>query len=204
MLVSSYNNKGLDDVLVIEMRPSAKAEQDFESRGNITRLFNKDSGVTVGFNIFNASSLLNFAAMGPVALTQAEVAILNAALEDNGFKPELIADESPKFVTAYVETCEAMKDSDHLNITQTKIDNEEVVQIVCGAANIAQGQKVVVAKPGAVLPDGSVIWPGKLRGVNSYGMICSRYELGLDPEHKQKGIMLLDDDTEVGKAFIFD
>ena len=51
-------------------------------------------------------------------------------------------------------------DSDHLSITQTEVDNGEILQIVCGAPNIKAGQKVVVAKPGAMMPDGLMIWPG--------------------------------------------
>ena len=203
MLVSSYSNNGLNDVLIIELKQSAKADQDFERQGNIARLYNRESNETVGFNFFNASSLLSFEEDGPVTLSEEDIDVLNKALDEEGFKQELEADASPKFVVGLVKELEPMEDSDHLNITQTEIDGDAIVQIVCGAKNVAQGQKVVVAKPGAIMPDGSIIWPGQLRGMDSFGMISSAYELGLDPEHEQKGILVLDDDATVGEAFDF-
>lgn len=80
-----------------------------------------------------------------------------------------LSHRSPKFVVGYVKECLPHEDSDHLSVTQTEVDNGEVLQIVCGAANIKKGQRVVVAKPGAVMPSGSIIWPGELRGVASNG-----------------------------------
>ena len=74
----------------------------------------------------------------------------------------------------------------HLSVTEIKVDNGEVLQIVCGAANIRKGLKVVVAKPGAMMPDGLLIWPGELRGVESFGMVCSAKELNLDPSSISK------------------
>ena len=75
------------------------------------------------------------------------------------------------------------------------------MQIVCGAPNIEAGQKVVVAKPGAMMPDGMMIWPGTLRGVDSYGMICSARELHLPNAPAKKGILVLPEDAVVGEAF---
>ncbi len=82
---------------------------------------------------------------------------------------------------------------------QLAIDLEP--QIVCGAANIRKGLKVVVAKPGAMMPDGLLIWPGTLRGVDSYGMICSARELHLANAPLKKGILELPQDAVVGEAF---
>jgi tRNA-binding protein len=79
-------------------------------------------------------------------------------------------------------------------------DGEEH-QIVCGAPNIAQGQKVVVALPGTLMPNGEQIWPGALRGVDSYGMICSARELGLPHAPQKRGIMVVPDNFEVGAEF---
>ncbi|HFJ6866946.1 TPA: DUF4479 domain-containing protein, partial [Enterococcus faecium] len=62
-------------------------------------------------------------------------------------------------------------------------------------------QKVVVAKPGAMMPDGMMIWPGTLRGVDSYGMICSARELHLPNAPAKKGILVLPEDAVVGEAF---
>ena len=81
------------------------------------------------------------------------------------------------------------------------MDNGTVLQIVCGAPNIEAGQKVVVAKPGAMMPDGMMIWPGTLRGVDSYGMICSARELHLPNAPEKKGILVLPEDAVVGEVF---
>ena len=64
----------------------------------------------------------------------------------------------------------------------------EKLQIVCGAKNIAQGQKVVVAKVGAVMPSGMMIKDAELRGVPSKGMICSERELGLTDSERRKKV----------------
>lgn len=204
MLVSSYNNQAFDDLLVIQLKQSNDENQDFERKDDITRLFDKKSGETVGYNFFNASQMMNLEESGPVSLSHDQVEALNEALEKAGFDAELEADPNPKFVIGYVEESVPHEDSDHLFVTQTRVDNDEVLQIVCGASNIAQGQKVVVAKPGATMPDGLVIWPGKLRGVTSNGMISSATELGVDvSEEKKKGILVLENDAEVGTAFGF-
>lgn len=204
MLVSSYINQAFDDVLIVQLKNLAPEEQDFEKKGDITRLVSKDSDETVGFNFFNVSKWLKLEEDGPITLTEEQVDSLNEALKVTGFQPELVADTSPKFVVGYVQECVPHEDSDHLSVTKTEVDNGEVLQIVCGAANIAAGQKVVVAKPGSVMPNGLVIWPGELRGVTSNGMICSARELGIEePENATKGILVLDDEAEVGSEFNF-
>ena len=67
--------------------------------------------------------------------------------------------------------------------------------------NVKAGQKVVVAKPGTVMPSGAIIWAGELRGVASYGMLCSARELGLENAPAKKGILVLDDAAPVGTPF---
>ena len=202
MLVASYNNQAFEDLLVIQLKNTLVDNQDFERKEDITRIYDKKTNETVGFNFFEASNYLSIDESGPVNLSESDVANLNEALNAVGFEDELVADTRPKFVVGYVQECEPMEDSDHLFITQTEVDNGEVLQIVCGAANIEKGQKVVVAKPGAIMPDGMVIWPGELRGTESNGMISSAKELNLDvPAEKQKGILVLDDELEVGSRF---
>ena len=70
-------------------------------------------------------------------------------------------------------------------------------------ANVDRGQKVVVARIGAVMPNGQVIQPSELRGVPSEGMICSARELQLPNAPAKKGILVLDDPHEVGSEFTF-
>ena len=106
-----------------------------------------------------------------------------------------------KIVVGEVISLEDHPDSDHLHITETEIDGGETLQIVCGAPNIEAGQKVVVAKPGAMMPDGQMIWPGNLRGVDSFGMICSAKELHLPNAPEKRGILVLAEDAKVGEKF---
>ena len=103
-------------------------------------------------------------------------------------------------VVGEVVTCVAHPNSDHLHITTTRIaPNEEPIQIVCGAPNVAAGQKVIVATIGTVLYSGDehfTIKRGKIRGEESLGMICAEDEIGVGSSHD--GIMVLPADTPVG------
>ena len=98
-------------------------------------------------------------------------------------------------VVGHVLTCEKHPDADRLNITTVNIGLEVPIQIVCGAANVAAGQKVPVATIGTILYDKDggefTIKKGKIRGQESHGMICAEDELGLGTSHD--GIMILDE-----------
>ncbi len=94
-----------------------------------------------------------------------------------------------KLVVGYVAECARHPDADKLSVCRVDVGSE-VLDIVCGAPNVAQGQHVVVAPVGAELPGGLVIKKAKLRGAPSNGMLCSERELGLSDEHD--GIMVLD------------
>ena len=99
-----------------------------------------------------------------------------------------------------VLTCEKHPNSDHLHITTVDLGKGEPQQIVCGAPNVAAGQKVIVADLGCVLYDGDkefTIKKSKLRGVDSYGMLCAEDEIGVGTSHD--GIIVLPDDAKVGQ-----
>lgn len=106
-------------------------------------------------------------------------------------------------VVGYVSTCIQHPNADKLSLCTLDIGEHESVQIVCGAPNIAQGQKVPVAKIGAVLPGNVKIKKTKLRGEISEGMICSAQELGIDTKmlsaDQQQGIFVLPEQTVVGE-----
>lgn len=107
-------------------------------------------------------------------------------LYNNGFK---------RICVGQVVNLEAIEGSDHL--TTAVVDTgEEKLQVVCGAPNVKEGQKVIFAGIGAELKDGLKIRKARLRGVESHGMICSEAELGLTEDHS--GIMVLDEDAEIG------
>lgn len=123
-------------------------------------------------------------------------------ITDAGLEVEGVAHMSSgsKLVIGKVLSCEAHPDSDHLHVCQVDLgDTSE--QIVCGAPNVAAGQKVIVARVGAKLPDGE-IKAGMIRGQASNGMICSLLELGVDAhmlsEESKNGIEVLDEDAPVG------
>ena len=103
-------------------------------------------------------------------------------------------------VVGEVITCVDHPNSDHLHITTTRVaPDAEPLQIVCGAPNVAAGQKVIVATVGTVLYDGDekfTIKRGKIRGEESLGMICAEDEIGVGTSHD--GIMVLPSDTPVG------
>ena len=103
-------------------------------------------------------------------------------------------------VIGEVLTCEAHPDSDHLHVTTVNLgDGNAPVQIVCGAPNVAAGQHVIVATLGTKLYDGDkefVIKKSKIRGVESFGMICAEDEIGVGTSHD--GIIVLPADTVPG------
>ncbi len=102
-------------------------------------------------------------------------------------------------VIGEVLTCEPHPNSDHMHVTTVNLGQDEPVQIVCGAANVAAGQKVVVATLGTKLYDGDecfTIKKSKLRGVESNGMICAEDEIGLGTSHE--GIIVLPADAVPG------
>jgi phenylalanyl-tRNA synthetase beta chain len=103
-------------------------------------------------------------------------------------------------VVGHVVQCDLHPESDHLHVCKVDIDGDEVLDIVCGAPNVAKGQKVPVAPVGTIMPDGMKIKKAKLRGAPSRGMICSERELGLGLGHD--GIMVLDDQVQPGQKLI--
>lgn len=101
-------------------------------------------------------------------------------------------------VVAEVVECEAHPNSDHLHITKVNDGTGELLTVVCGAPNVAAGQKVLFARLGAVLPGDFKIKKSKIRGVESFGMICAEDELGIGNSHD--GIKILPEDAVVGTS----
>ena len=204
MLLSFYNPDVLGDVLIVELANDAGITQGTAQKDNVVRIFNEKNDEAIGFNFFGLGEKLGIQNdSGQVFLNDEQVGVLNDALAQAGFSDKLEADKSPKFVIGHVDEMKAHPDSDHLHITQTDVGLDKPVQIVCGAPNIDQGQLVVVALPGAVMPTGKEIWPGELRGVDSFGMICSARELGIPNAPQKRGILVLDHGT-AGQAFDFE
>ena len=117
-----------------------------------------------------------------------------AGLEVDGIEPA--AGDFTEVVIARVESLEKHPDADKLNVCQVT-DGSNTQQIVCGAANVRAGLVIPLAKIGAVLPGDFRIKPAKLRGVESFGMLCSEKELGL--ADSAEGLMELPDDAPLGQ-----
>ena len=114
---------------------------------------------------------------------------------------KVITNHIDHLVVGEVLECVSHPDSDHLHVCQVNIGSE-TTQIVCGAKNVRAGIKVIVALPGAILPGNFEIKKSTIRGVESNGMICALFELGLEEkteENYNKGIHELDADAPVGE-----
>jgi tRNA-binding protein len=196
-----YNREGIGDVLMVLLKEGERHHQSVERTGDVAIVKSADGEVN-GYNLFQASQHVDVTGWnGPVELTVELVEQLQSILNDNGIEEDFSwVDVTPKFVVGYVESAVKHPDADKLSICQVQID-QGTVQMVCGAPNVATGQKVVVAKPGAVMPTGLIIRPSALRGESSHGMICSARELNLPNAPQEKGILVLDDEYEVGTAF---
>ncbi|MBI5072109.1 phenylalanine--tRNA ligase subunit beta [Candidatus Falkowbacteria bacterium] len=101
-----------------------------------------------------------------------------------------------KLVVGFVKTREKHPNADRLSVTKVDIGGGKILNIVCGAPNVAAGQKVVVALPGVTLPNGLTLERREVRGIVSEGMICSEDEIGLGPSHS--GILVLNPAAKIG------
>ncbi len=195
-----YNKNGVGDVLMVTIDPVTEGLV-YEYENDITII--KSESNVVGFNIFNASKYVQLEGNGNIKVQEKHINSIQDLLEKNHIDYKLEADLSPKFVVGYVTEKSKHPDADKLSICQVDV-GDETLQIVCGAPNIDQDQKVVVAKVGAVMPSGMIIKDAELRGVPSSGMICSMKELDLEGAPNEKGIMVLEDSYTVGTPFFED
>ncbi len=201
-MIAFYNPEGVGDILLITLEPFEKQNVRIEKKGDVVRIFDEKTRKTVGYNIFQASRHFSLKAeRGRAAVDGEMLDAVNRLLRENGFE-EISADLSPKFVVGLVKEKKKHPNADKLSVCQVDVGGE-VLQIVCGAPNVEAGQKVVVAKVGAVMPSGMVIKEAELRGVKSMGMICSARELELPNAPQEKGILVLDDAYRVGEPFEF-
>jgi len=117
------------------------------------------------------------------------------------------SDGLKKIVVGHVLSMEAHPDSDHLHICQIDVGEEQPLQIVCGAPNIAVGQNVIVALPGSRIGNNVKIKRSKMRGVESAGMVCSLQEIGFSedvvPKAYVDGIYVLPENAQPGES-VFD
>ncbi|HFR3343624.1 TPA: YtpR family tRNA-binding protein [Streptococcus suis] len=198
-MIFTYNKEYVGDVLMVIVADGKGQDVTVERKGKVARVYIEETGQTVAWNIFEVSSLIDLSGNGQVFLTDEQIAVLNAELSQEGFAESLVNDKEPQFVVGQIVELTPHPDSDHLNICQVNV-GDKTVQIVAGAPNAAQGLKTIVALPGAMMPSGSLIFPGKLRGEDSFGMMCSPRELGLPNAPQVRGIIELDDSAVAGEA----
>lgn len=191
----TYNKAHVGDVLLVSLK-SAKSPS-YTHYDGVTVI--KENDEIVGMNIFNASDKFELE-KDQVNVTPAETHVnkINEVLSSVD-EAQIEADLAPKFVVGYVTEKSQHPDADKLNVCQVDVGDDNL-KIVCGAPNVDSGQKVIVAKVGAWMPDGMYIKPSKLRGVESNGMICSKKELNLEDDGID-GIYVLGDEYEVGQSF---
>lgn len=200
-MILVYNEIGLQDTLlcIIQGQQNLDAIQ-VKKEAEFTVLMQND--VVVGVNIPQAKTLFP-------AVEKIDGILLerNYALEEelltylsirNGVA--ITSQLQQQFVIGYVAECSPHPDSEKLSVCIVDVATEKL-QIVCGATNIAQGQKVVVAKIGSMMPNGLIIQPSVLRKVESNGMICSAKELNIQGEYQPKGILVLSPDAPIGAEF---
>ncbi|MBF1993709.1 DUF4479 domain-containing protein [Staphylococcus schleiferi] len=192
-----YNPTGVGNVAFLQI-DQVEGPFEYESYGDVVAI--KKEGEIVGFNLFNATNHLSLSGKGHIKLTASHIDDIQKMIDETDLDYQLEADLSPKFVVGYVQSKEKHPDADKLSVCQIDVGSE-TLQIVCGAPNIEQGQKVVVAKVGAVMPSGMIIKDAELRGVASSGMVCSMKELNLPNAPQEKGIMVLEDSYKVGQPF---
>ncbi len=192
-----YNYHTIGDVLLIISDLETKPNRVIKN-GDVTSLYLDDK--LIGINIFNISNVLKIKSNGLIVLPLKKMIdvinniLINANVETLEYKKE------SGFKVGKVLTCEEHPDSDHMHVLTVDIGSE-VLDIVCGAPNVKEGQKVVVATLGATMFDGKKIVPSSLRGIKSNGMLCSPRELHLEGAPNVRGILVLDDDAIIGEDF---
>lgn len=199
-MIAVYNTH-LNDVLMLITGDNQGEKLKAIRQGNVTKIMREDTDAAVAWNFFEASTLFAISGNGPVTLTATEVDQLNAAIQAAGFEDTLTYDDQPKFVVGEIVSLVPHPDSDHLNIAQVKISDDQTLQIVAGAPNARVGLKTIVALPGAMMPNGALIFAGQLRGEASYGMMASPRELGLPNAPQKRGIIELAATEIPGTAF---
>lgn len=192
-----YNNENIGDVLLVRLCQRVKVTHH-ESHDDLCVLYHDNE--IVGYNLFNASAYVSNLIIGKIKINETFVEEFNKVL--NKYELPLVSsDYDDKFRVGKVIEIEEHPDSDHMHICKVDVGSD-VLQIVCGAPNVALNQLVVAALEGAVMPSGLIIVPSSLRGVDSQGMLCSARELNLPNAPQVRGILVLDENEyNVGDSF---
>lgn len=197
ILHAFYNIDNIGDVLLVRLADERNIDSYVVNDDVCVLMKNEE---VIGYNIFNASKYFDKLNKGKVKITEEVVNVLNQLLSK--YDLSLVeSDYNDHFIVSKIEELTVHPDSDHMHICKVN-DGTDIHQVVCGAPNVELGQLVVFAQIGAVMPNGLIIQPSKLRGVESNGMLCSARELNLPNAPKERGILVLDESKySVGQSF---
>lgn len=203
-MITSYNYPAMGDALIIVLAPNV-TNPKINQFDNVVAITDSNTNQIIGINVFGMGQQLGIQEdRGQIFLDEKQINQLNQLFKGVGLETELTVSPS-KLVVGYVESMQAHPDSDHLHITQTRVTEDETLQIVSGSPNMAENIKVVVAQPGTMMPSGEIIWDGALRGIDSAGMIVSGRELRLPGAPDKPGALILPETFgEVGEPFDFE
>lgn len=185
------NSQMFNDLIMINIKDKDVTETKQE--GAITSLFNEEE--LVGINVFD-KQLSDHFEEGFNYPTRENLDYINDYLKDYQFT----YDGNKHLLVGQVISFEPVAGSDKLNLCEVLI-KDTTYSIVCGAANVEENMKTIVALDNALLPDGTLIKAGKVLGVHSDGMLCSKRELGFAQKPEEKGIIKLEDQEVLGLGF---
>lgn len=185
------NSKMFDNTIILSIKDlEVDNTKEFT---NYVELYNKDT--LVGINIFDEEFSKNFEE-GFNYPSEDNLQIVNDYFSDHNFT----YDYKKYLVVGEVVSFEAVKNSRNLNLCEV-VANDKTYSIICGASNVEENMKTIVALDKAILPDGVLIKSGLVLNNHSDGMLCSKRELGLKQNPDEIGIIKLDDSEEVNTSF---
>jgi len=198
-MILVYNKQGLNDTLLCLFQ---KADNNIATVSEVLadNTIIRQQEKIIGVNIAHASEKFSSLPEGVLlenTINEEVATYLSTEIGIHAFESDTL---KQNFVIGYVQERINHPDSNKLSICTVDI-NTESLQIVCGAANVDQGQKVVVATVGCMMPTGLIIEPSVLRKVDSIGMICSGRELNLPEAFQTPGILVLANDAPIGMSF---
>lgn len=200
-MIFTYNREHIGDALMVIVENGKGTRLDYERKDNVSHAFLKKSNETVAWSIFEVSNSVIVEGVGRVTLSDQSVTILNAELAKEDFAKQLENDPSLKFVVGQIKEVVAHPGSGRLDICQVRTSDDKTVQIAADTPNAAVDLKAIVALPDAMISNGNLISSGVLRDEESFGIVCSPYELALPNAPQKRGITRLDDTIVAGEAF---
>ncbi|MGL4769053.1 MAG: YtpR family tRNA-binding protein [Mycoplasmoidaceae bacterium] len=189
MLSIFYYKEIMNDTMSIIIRNDKPTR--FDGNKDYSKIY-KDN-VLIGINIFNVSDYIKLE-NGYLRATKEILNLIKKITNE-----DISSFNEPKFTIALIKKCTPVSNT-HLNHCKV-FDGKNDIDIICGADNVKENKKVVLANIGASLPSGKIISETKIMDINSKGMLCSRNEL-FNSKKSEKGILILDDNAIVGTEFI--